>query len=528
MAEQTPLGGLAQAAPQQAASAEVAPDSGIDQYLSDMRQQQLSSQKALDARRESLLQSISSRKKPMFDPRMLAVASGMLRPTKTGGFGESLGYAAENLTAAQEKQALQEQADEKMQYEIEQMAQEQKRKMLSQGMISNLLGQQSSGAPMPAGNIEGSASAPAMRSSVASHTTSPVASPSKNVLENLSDQQLFSISAADPDTGKLIQGILENRRKGQESEYKRREVESKEASVKRYLPGVGAVEMPISFWTQLESAPDFDAVSKLYKKYNLPLNIVDSTEGSKRFMSEGEISNKNKGTETTTTERAKSSEKGRDLMLERGDQAPNLINTADSIYALASDPTTSGAFGILAKPGVKAAIGAAIAEGIKVGNYSVGFPAIEDVIRKIGGTQKEIDAALMAARYSADLELGFRKTFLAGQGSVSNMEAEVTRKLGGGISDSPKVAMAKSEVIKARALFDQKASELLQDWEDKNPDKNSYTFKRSPEYKTLVENYSGHLKDLMGKYFQNSGSSPTPAKLAPRSNGSLLDQIRGQ
>ena len=156
MAEQNPLGGLAQVAqqeaPQEAPQAAAPKESGIDTYLAEMRKQQLESQKALDSRRQKLLQSISGRRNQPFDPRMLAVASGLLRPTKTGGFGESLGYAAENLGSAQEKQMAQEQADEKMQYEIEQMAQEQKRKQLSQGMISNILGggAPTSGRPMPA------------------------------------------------------------------------------------------------------------------------------------------------------------------------------------------------------------------------------------------------------------------------------------------------------------------------------------------------------------------------------------------
>lgn len=47
-------------------------------------------QEALDARQNRLL-----------DPELLALAQGFLAPTQTGGFGESLGYAAKNIREAQ-------------------------------------------------------------------------------------------------------------------------------------------------------------------------------------------------------------------------------------------------------------------------------------------------------------------------------------------------------------------------------------------------------------------------------------------
>ena len=47
---------------------------------------------------ENMMAALERRKqKPFFDPTLLSVAAGFLTPTKTGGFGESLGYAAQNL-----------------------------------------------------------------------------------------------------------------------------------------------------------------------------------------------------------------------------------------------------------------------------------------------------------------------------------------------------------------------------------------------------------------------------------------------
>jgi hypothetical protein len=56
-----------------------------------------------------LSQSLDTRKNRFFDPVWLAAAQGFLAPTQTGGFGESLGNAAKNISAAQEQDLKQEQ-----------------------------------------------------------------------------------------------------------------------------------------------------------------------------------------------------------------------------------------------------------------------------------------------------------------------------------------------------------------------------------------------------------------------------------
>jgi hypothetical protein len=57
-------------------------------------EQNIASEQAL----ENMMAALERRKqKPFFDPTLLSLAAGFLTPTKTGGFGESLGYAAQNL-----------------------------------------------------------------------------------------------------------------------------------------------------------------------------------------------------------------------------------------------------------------------------------------------------------------------------------------------------------------------------------------------------------------------------------------------
>lgn len=60
----------------------------------EIPEQNIATEQAL----ENMMAALERRKqKPFFDPTLLGVAAGFLTPTKTGGFGESLGYAAQNL-----------------------------------------------------------------------------------------------------------------------------------------------------------------------------------------------------------------------------------------------------------------------------------------------------------------------------------------------------------------------------------------------------------------------------------------------
>ena len=109
--------------------------------------------------------------------------------------------------------------------------------------------------------------------------------------------------------------------------------------------------------------------------------------------------------------------------------ANDQISDAKVIYSLAVDPKTKNAFGILAKPGVVAAIGEFVREPLRFGDISIGVSNVENIVRKLGGTQEEIDAASTVARYAAKLELGFSQAF-RGQGAVSDNERLIVKAVG--------------------------------------------------------------------------------------------------
>jgi len=75
--------------------------------------------KILEARRTNLASQMSGQNRQMFDPALLQMAAGFLKPTKTGSFGESAGYAAENLSAQNERDYARKMQEQKMMEDLQ-------------------------------------------------------------------------------------------------------------------------------------------------------------------------------------------------------------------------------------------------------------------------------------------------------------------------------------------------------------------------------------------------------------------------
>jgi hypothetical protein len=87
---------------------------------------------ALNSQIEALRNSLDSRMNAPFDTSLMAAASGFLKPTKTGGFGESAGYAAEAYAAESEKEFARQQQIQK-----EKLALAEKQGALAQQALLN-------------------------------------------------------------------------------------------------------------------------------------------------------------------------------------------------------------------------------------------------------------------------------------------------------------------------------------------------------------------------------------------------------
>jgi hypothetical protein len=96
---------------------------------------------ALEKQIKLLTQSLDSRMSPGFDVPLMQMAAGFLKPTKTGSFGESLGYGMENYSKAADEEFARKQLADKQRLEyMQKLADIQKQRGLLDYQLADLGG----------------------------------------------------------------------------------------------------------------------------------------------------------------------------------------------------------------------------------------------------------------------------------------------------------------------------------------------------------------------------------------------------
>ena len=492
---------------------------------------------ALNSQIEALKNSLDSRMRPPFDPALMAAASGFLKPTKTGGFGESAGYAAEAYASETDKDLARKQAVDKAKLELaqKQAAMQSQNLMFEHQMqmsgydpkdLTTLVTGPSGGSPL--------AGAPA---GGAPTEGAPARVPREPRMITQRDIDIaFAISPEygkqTLDRAKFQQDDLMSTPQGPISKRSRQAVDvgldvALEAPVpflglqkvtQRILNDVKALEAKYPMGNPNRA----DAFAQYYASKGIGgVEYTPGTTGTPATISGMDSAAKKKLAEEGSSQIQKSDiednaavKKG---IYEAGRGAYGQILAADQLYRLSTDPKTRNAFGVLQQNNIQSAIMGAIADGIQTTTGSIKFAGIEDAVRKVGGTQEEVNAALQAARYYAELELNYARTYLKGQGAVSDNERKIVGKIGGSLSDTAQVAAAKAETVKARANYDKKVSDLYYQWEKKNPGKMVKDFERDPRYEELQTQFDEYMGKLADKYFPGTPSKPstTPSATPP-------------
>ena len=87
---------------------------GLASAVSDLQQ----SRETLDSQLIKLQSSLAQRQNPTFDPQMLSLAKGLLKPTRTGSAFESFGNAAESMETSADKELEKQYAAQKLQMDL--------------------------------------------------------------------------------------------------------------------------------------------------------------------------------------------------------------------------------------------------------------------------------------------------------------------------------------------------------------------------------------------------------------------------
>jgi hypothetical protein len=466
---------------------------------------------ALNSQIEALKNSLDSRMSPPFNTSLMAAASGFLRPTKTGGFGESAGYAAEAYAAETDKEMARKQAVDKAKLELaqKQAAMQSQNLMFEHQMqmsgydpkeLTTLVTGPAGGSPLggtPAG-AEPTEGAPATRRAPreprmiterdiqVAYAISP--DYGKQVMEQAKFQQDKFMSTPQgvirKDTGKAVDTGLES-------------------TIETSIPFVGVEKVTQGQLAQIRQLnkqypaghPErADQFARFYSSEGIggatytPAVEGRPAESKMKTASEREIE---KTSEIETQKaRVKTSEERASTLIDRGMAADNTKQIALDMSAYAdSNPR---AFQLMQTATLKDAVLRSIEKGGAPLNIS------PRTILEYKLQDKDIEALQMFAQKSAQLTVELRKASRApGEGATTESEGRLYAQVEALPSDTSRVIGLKSELLALRTDYDKAAATLWVEWRDQNPGKSFDKFRlSSDEFKALRKSYDSTLESV--------------------------------
>jgi hypothetical protein len=482
-------------------------------------------QQALDR----MLATLDARKNRMFDPTLLAMAEGFLKPAPT--FGESLGHVAGAVRQSQEREADVERKLAEAQLNLAGRGLELERQKARERAFQQLGGvgapaaeEAPAGAPgaVPGGApgqapTAGPVGAATVAQGVAQAGAGRLAAPERV----LSRREFMALQASE---GAVSPAQAESNW----AEYQKRvaETERGRAEAERALAEMGerqiygsTYRVPIQIARKLDDAQASGDAARYRAVADQFLRGVGLPP---RGVAESEIE-KAAEMERQKVLAARSANLEADVPQARSD-ALQIRGAADRIMRDVS--MFPQAFGVFEKPGVMAAFATLIDEGLSLGTTRVNLAGFRRAVTQADPSmsQAAIDALLRFAGNKAEIELLYRRKYLSGQGqgSISNMEQAIIPNLIGSEKDTPQSLMDKVRLLSLRAQFDVKVAQKWKELSRANPRLTYLQFKNSDEYEKMEEQYDQVLsRELTHLVPRSVGAAPTqpsgalPAVVSP-------------
>ena len=501
---------------------------------------------AMNAALQRMRDSLDVRKNRLFDPVLMQTAAGFLKPTKTGSFGESLGYAAENAGVAAERESAFQRENQKLEMELLSKEQDLRQQLGGDQLVSALLGgPQTGNAPPPAA---GAVTTPGGQLRVPG-TASPVDVATLRTPEQvlgaarrgripITDEVLLLAGRVAPKMLPTLQEI----RKAQEGDERNRiaqeELDFKIRSEKRKV-------IPRGLRTEREaSGPEYAKYQAALAQYlsdgdeNKLLSFYDSmgwleseqvrnrviakpgetTPPIGRAKTPTEVEAEKEAATTTSKGRAEAAEKLASRLATQAEAAFENTNIAQDMIGYArNNPLV---FQIMTKPGLANAVARAVEQGVNAGNFNISLPAA--TIAQYQLSENDLTALQMFMQKNAQLQTrGRQLNRTPGEGSMSDFE---TRLLGGIYalpSDSQRAIILKSDALILQGMFDENRFKLWNQ-KSKQPGYTYNDFLVDEDFKALKANYrktldrvrEENLDLLTPKKKEKPAANPAPAPAA--------------
>jgi hypothetical protein len=212
-------------------------------------------------------------------------------------------------------------------------------------------------------------------------------------------------------------------------------------------------------------------------------------------------------------EQLKAEQKRQEELVSRMDAIKTQKNDTKTLIEIFNKKDVQKVLGPTAKPGVKAAIGELVSGGLNVGGYQVAIANFDKAIVNMGATQEVIDQLNVAGSLLSKAELLNARTYLKGEGTVTNMERGIVKDINGlAYKDPANALLFKSQLAYAQSSMNERYIKTFQSWRDKNPDGTIEQFNRTNAYQTIESDYHDELKKINKTIGLGPKSTEAPKK----------------
>lgn len=474
---------------------------------------------------QKMLASLDARQNRMFDPQLLALAEGFLKPTQTGSFGESLGYAAGSLRAAQEKQALEDQKLAEARLGVASKGLELERQRARERAYEEEMKRGQPAEPAaPAAATVGDATRFAQ---VAAAGSAPAgAAPQAQAPQGIrvgpgmtgfpTREQFLAMQRRE---GKPLPDALKAWQDLSKSVEEVRDVGTYNRATGMFYsnPNVSEVDrkigqstytMPAGIAFQLDAA----RIAGDQKKYQELVQRFMQGAGGEPPKSKQQSELEAKEAEAYATESAKKAVEQEANLDRQYTTAQRVSGSSQRLMDLVKQ--SPQAFGLFQQGNLMSSIGTLLSSTIRAGGTTIGLGDIEGAVRQAMGNVRKEDIArvALAASELANIELAFAQMELAKQGQVTEGERAIVRRLGGSISDTAEVLMQKAALVKSNADFNIRLADKFYDLKEKNPRLTFTQFMRSSEGRQMYKDHEEKVSRMFAP--QSATGTQRPAASA--------------
>ena len=205
-----------------------------------------------------------------------------------------------------------------------------------------------------------------------------------------------------------------------------------------------------------------------------------------------------------------------------GKASLGLLPIYDRMEQILKTPGIDKVMGVLERGDIQSALGNLVEEAIRVGNFSVGIPAVRKILANSGAPQELIDQAANLGQLLAITQFEQRKGLGSGT-SVSNFEQQMVNAMGPNMTDTLRSFKQKLGFLREKARFESELAKALR------VSKKQYEeFEDSPEFEKMFSDYRNRVTNIVYPGGTTSGAARPARPAASAAAGAASQPITAE